>query len=435
MKALSARPGAPRRIRSVPAIYRGPDDAAEGADVLLEHPGPLGVALCFALRDVSLWLHTHAAERAGLFGPAAGEARRVALEAARNHPDLWAPLLTLAQMADAPARADRVRLVHAVRSIARWAGDAGAPATRLAFTQVAAEALPDQPAPALDAARQARELARHPQAEAWFRRAIRVARGKDWESYAWGFVGMGVLYMRAGNFPAARAVMSRALRAARKRRLRGIAGAAHHHLFVFSADAGRMDEAYQHAHAALHAYGAGHPRVPALAHDLGAIWVDRGHFVRALPVVEAALPLLRDPAERAMAMANVVRASAGAGDRARYERARAEVAAVLRDPAFGPVAAEALLVVAHGDSSLGEWARAEEAARHAATLAQGRGEARIRMVAEAQHDAARAERLRAAAAPGRVPEPEPEVLAAQANTLALEIHVTLGRRVREAVAA
>jgi tetratricopeptide (TPR) repeat protein len=440
MKALPARPGAQRRpaFAPTPPVFHA-EDMAEGADVLMEHPGPLGLPLCFALRDFMLWVCTPAGERAALFGPGAGDLRRGVLQAASGEPELWTPLLALAQMTDAPERADAVRLVHAVRSVARWAEQRGAPATRLAFTQAAALALPDQPAAALEAARQARDLARHAQAETWFRRAIHLARGRDWESYAWGFIGLGVLYMRAGNLPAARSVMARALRAGRKRRLRGVVGAAHHHLFVFSADAGRMDEAYQHAQSALHAYGAGHPRLPALAHDLGAIWVDRGHFVRALPVIEAALPMLEGPAERAMALANVVRASAGAGDRERYRRARAKVTAELADPAFHAVAAEALLVVAHGDSSLGEWALAEEAAQTAASMAYGRGEARIRMVAEAQLDAARAERLRArtqaASTPRPAPEPEPEVLAAQADTLAVEVHATLGRRARYAYMA
>ncbi|HYH80923.1 MAG TPA: tetratricopeptide repeat protein, partial [Longimicrobium sp.] len=372
-----------------------------------------------------------AGERAALFAPGAGEARRAGLAAVRGEPELWAPLLTLAQMTDAPARADAARLVHAVRSLARWAERRGTHATRLAFTQAAALALPDQPAAALETARQARDLARHAQAETWFRRAIRLARGRDWESYAWGFVGLGVLYMRAGNYPAARAVVMRALRTARKRRLAAIAGSAHHHLFVFSSDAGRMEEAYQHARAALRAYGREHPRIPALAHDLGCFWAEQGRFGRALPVIEAALPLLESAADRVMALANVVRASAGAGDRDRYERARAEVMAVLDDPAFAPMASEALVVVAQGDASAGEWVRSEAAATRAVAIADRRGEGRIGMVAEAQLDAVRAARVRSRG----VRIVESDTLAIEADALAFEVHASLTRQARRATVA
>jgi hypothetical protein len=432
MKALTARPGAqrrPTRPPAAPAFHA--DDMAEGADVLHEHPGPAGVPLWSALRDFMLWVETPGHERAALFAPGAGEVRRSGLAAVQAEPELWAPLLTLAQMTDAPARADRARLVHAVRSLARWAEAKGTPGTRLAFTTAAALALPGQPAAALEAARQARDLARHAQAETWFRRAIRLARGCDWESYAWGFIGLGVLYARTGNSPAARAVMSRALRTARKRRLPGLAGAAHHHLFVLSSDAGRMEEAYEHARAALHAYGEGHPRLPALAHDLACAWADQGRFSRAVPVLAAALPLLENPAERVMALANVVRVSAGAGDRARYEGVRAELVAALEEPAFAPMAAEALLVVAHGDVSLGEWDRAEAAALRADAIGRDRGEARTRLAAEAQMVAARTAR----ALGGEVHASEPEVLAAQGDALAAAVRTTLSRHARQAVPA
>ncbi|HET7228528.1 MAG TPA: tetratricopeptide repeat protein [Longimicrobium sp.] len=432
MKALPARPGAQRRpilVPSAPSLH--PDESAEGADVLLEHPGALGVPLWGALRDFMLWVHTPAGERTALFGPGAGDLRRAALLCLRDEPELWAPLLTLAQMTEAPGRADHGRLVHAVRSLARWAERRGAPGTRLAFTQAAALALPDQPAAALDAARQARDLARHAQAETWFRRAIRLSRGRDWESYAWGFIGLGVLYMRAGNYPAARAVVCRALRTARKRRLRGVTGSAHHHLFVFSSDAGRTHEAYQHARAALHAYGERHPRLPALAHDLGCFWAEQGWFSRALPVIQAAIPLLADTSERVMALANVARASAGAGDRETYESSRAEVMSVLDDPAFSAIASEALVVLAQGDSSLGEWARAEAAATRAVSSAGERGEGRIRMVAEAQLDAIRAARVIARS--GRVQESD--ALALEAEALAEDLRASLTRRALQAAAA
>jgi tetratricopeptide (TPR) repeat protein len=363
-------------------------DAAEGADLLGELPGAPGVLLWGALRDFMLWVETPAGARAGLFGPGAGELRRRELAQFAPEQELWAPLLTLAQMADAPEHADAARLVYAVRTIARWAERTGAPATRLAFTQAAALALPQEAAMALETGRLARDLAHHAQSETWFRRAIKLARGRDWESYAWGFIGLGVLYMRAGNYPAAGVVVTRALRVARKRRLTPIEGSAHHHLFVFCVDAGRMEDAYVHARAALSRYGDGHPRLSALAHDLGCFWAEQGRFSRALSIFEAVLPWFKDPVIRLMALANYTRAAAGVGDRCRYASARAEAVGLLGVPVCGEVAAESLLLIAQGDTCLGEWTRAEEAARQALEIAARRGETRTHMVAEAQLQAA-----------------------------------------------
>ena len=398
-------------------------DAAEGADLLPEVPGPAGVLLWGALRDFLVWVDAPAAARAGLYGDGAGELRRAELAAAVPDQELWAPLLTLAQMTDAPHRTDLARMVFAVRSVARWAERRGAPATRLAFTRAAALALPQDAALALETGRLARDLARHAQAEAWFRRAIRLARGRDWNSYAWGFIGLGVLYQRAGNYPAAGAVMSRALRAALKRRLPGAEGSARHHLFVFSLDAGRMEEAYAHARAAVRAYGEGHPRLPALAHDLGCFWAQQGRFDRALQIFEAALPWLTDTPSRLMALANFARASAGGGDRRRYACGRDEAEALLSDPTTGLVAADALLLLAQGDTSLGEWERAEDAARRALAIAEARGESMTQMQAEALLDAARNNRSVAEA----VQLAETPRLAVQAEELAGALRAWLSR--------
>ncbi|SOD02082.1 hypothetical protein SAMN05216486_10241 [bacterium JGI 053] len=410
-----------RAARSIPPAAH--HDAAEGADLLGELPGAPGVLLWGALRDFMLWVETPAGTRAGLFGPGAGELRRRELAAHAPAQELWAPLLTLAQMADAPERADAGRMVYAVRTIARWAERAGAPATRLAFTRAAALALPQEAGLALEAGRLARDLVHHAEAESWFRRGIRLARGRDWESYAWGFIGLGVLYIRVGNFPAGRAVVGRALRAAQKRRLPGIAGSAHHHLFTICVEAGRMEEAYDHAQAAVRSYGDGHPRLPDLAHDLGCFWAEQGRFARALPIFEASLPYLTDLPNRLLGFSNFARAAAGARDRARYERARAEAVRLAALPLCAKVAAESLLVLAQGDASLGEWARAEDAARQALEIAERRGEARTQMGAEALLEAARNEH----ALQGARKLAETPGLAVQAEALAGVVRASLAR--------
>jgi tetratricopeptide (TPR) repeat protein len=408
-------------VPTAPLTRRG--SGAEGAEILQEVPGELGVLLWGTLRDVMLYLGAPAAERGGLFPADAGEARRAEIGRCGADPALWAPLLVVAEMMEGPGEASRARVAHACRAVARWA-EGESPATRLAFSQAAALARPGDPRLALATARLARDAADHARAETWFRRAVKLARGRDWESYGWAFVGLGVLYHRSGNAPAARAVVGRALRTARRRRMRGLAGAAHHELFVFALQAHRVDEAYAHAEAAIQAYGPAHPRLPALAHDVGCFWSEQGYFARALPVFEQILPCFTEPAARALVVANAARSAAGAGDRKRYEENRAATLALLdAGSACEAVAAESLLLLARADSSMCEWARAEAAAAHAVTIASARNESHTRMLADAQLDSARRRlALRTPAAE------EPAAVALEAERLAVEFGRFLRRR-------
>ncbi|HEX8694479.1 MAG TPA: hypothetical protein VF746_18800 [Longimicrobium sp.] len=385
---------------AAPPLTR-PDDAAEGADVMAEVPGPAGVLLFGALRDFMLWVETPAGERKGLFAYGAGVLRREAVAAAAPDQELWGPLLSLAQMTDAPEAADPGRLAYACRAVARWAERRGAPGTRLAFAQAAALALPSDPKLALDTARLARDLARHAPAETWFRAAIKLARRRDWESYAWGFIGLGVLYIRTGNYPAAQTVIGRALRTSVKRRMRPLQASAHHHLFNLLVDASRLREAYEHARAALQAYDADNPNLPVLAHDLGRYWLVVGRHDRAVPVLEAVAPRLDQPT-RMVATANLAHAAARSGDRSRYEAAREQALGMAETYAAGARAAEVLTILSWADAEAREWGRAEELARRAQMLATARGESDVRILAE-QH-LERVRDRRAAEAPVREPE-------------------------------
>jgi hypothetical protein len=71
------------------------------------------------------------------------------------------------------------------------------------------------------------------------RHTVQLDRKTDWETYVWAYVGLGVLYINAGNLAAASTVMSRALKTALRHRLRPLSDVAHHHLFHLAAEAGR----------------------------------------------------------------------------------------------------------------------------------------------------------------------------------------------------
>jgi tetratricopeptide (TPR) repeat protein len=368
-------------------------DAAEGADPLAEVPGAQGVLLWSALRDLMLWAETPAGRRAALFGDQGGRVRRAQLSAWQPEQELWGPLLTLAQMADAPEDADRARLVFAARSVARWAERRAAPGTRLAFTRAAAVALPEDPRLALETARIARDLGRTAEAEAWFRHTVRRSRGNAWESYVWAFIGLGVMYVRAGNYPAAQSVFGRALRCARKRRMRALEASSLHHLFTCAAEGRDVALAYAYARAALEAYGTRHPRIPQLAGDLARFWMYLGQHARALPVFEAVEPLIPDLSERMITAANAARAAARAGHLARYAAARDRVAAMVAENVAGTRVADAWLIVAWADADAGRWAEAADAASRAVQLARTRDESEILVQAEAQLEALLARRI------------------------------------------
>ncbi|HEX8432849.1 MAG TPA: hypothetical protein VF625_16305, partial [Longimicrobium sp.] len=235
------------------------------------------------------------------------------------------------------------------------------------------------------------------------------------------FLGLGVMYHRGGNYPAAGAVVGRALRAARRRRLRPLEGDAHHELFVFALDAHRMREAYSHARAAMEAYGIHHPRFPHLAHDVGCFWTQQGRFELARPIFEQLLPCFDDDNVRVRVLANLARATAALGERERYESSRRAAMELLPDtPAF---TAEVLLLLSHGDLSAGEWELASETARAAMEIAVERGESHTRLMAEAHLNRARS-RVNAA---DPVPA-ESGVVARQAERLSDELRRSLAKR-------
>lgn len=381
----------PRPRLSLPPILHA-EDCLEGAEVLHEVLGPTGVVLYGALRDVEMWLDTAAELRAGLFSLDAARRREEQVRAV--HPDeaLWAPLAVLTELVSDPVRADASRLFHACRRIANWAEAQDAPATRLVFVQTAARLRPGDAASAVEVGRLARDLAQYARAESWFRHAVRLARGTDWASYTWSYIGLGVLYIRTGNRPAAEALLERALRTARRRRLGSIAGSAHHHMFQLSTEAGRIREGYDHARAALEAYGVDHPQLPALVHDVGRFWLHLGEHARAVPLFESMLDVVPTVNDRAVVAGNLAHASAGAGFRDRYEGARQMAVELAGRAQIKYRLAQAYQALAFADLSAGEWERAERTAGAALELARTSGDAEVRLIAEAQLEAARAAR-------------------------------------------
>ncbi|HEU0300604.1 MAG TPA: tetratricopeptide repeat protein [Longimicrobium sp.] len=413
---------ATRRWRTPPAILHG-REPFEGAAVLDEMQGPLGVLLFQVVRDVYLWGSTPPDQRTGLFPDHADEAMASLLRSADADVQLESALLSLVRMTGAPDRALDEQVALACQHVAHWADVNGHAATAIAFAQGAAVVLPADAAASYAVGRLARRRGEFPRAETWYRRAVALGRQSgDWTSYAMAFAGLGNLYMARGNFPAARRFSLKALRSARRHSMRALQALVLHDLFVIAAQTRRADEAEQLAREAFALYGPDHPRLVHLTSDVAAFWMEHGRFAPALTVFQALVHHLQRHEERVFALANMVRAAGGAGERQLFEQSWDEVwDRMARIQALGN-AAVIMLQLARGAVMLGEYVRAERAAGLAMQTARERGEGKVLLEAEAVLDEAR--RSRAMHDRSAAPQPGPE-LSPGSESFAMDLVRTL----------
>jgi tetratricopeptide (TPR) repeat protein len=400
------RPRKPRRRwrwHVPPALTHG-GESLEGAPVLDEIQGPLGLLLWETYRDVVLWSSTPPEDRQDLFASGAYAARSRDLDAVGADPALERGLRAAAGVLADPAGAQEAEVMAACRIVADWAEQRGLMGTAVTLATSAALASPTHAGSAFRVGQIARRKGENARAETWFRRAIGLGRqAKDWASYAEAFLGLGNLYKLRGNYPAARRFHIRGLRAARRHALRDIQGRALHDLFTIAVETSPPAEAQELARLAFRAYGPRHPRLPALAHDVAYFWMGQGRFAPALDVFRAVLPHIADPSERMLVAANLGRAAGGAGDRPVFEEAWEQVWTANEWERY-PAAGQALLELAHGASSLRDWTRAEKAAEAGRDLAQKRGQGQVVILSDTVLDAARRKRGMEAAIAAAAPE-------------------------------
>jgi tetratricopeptide (TPR) repeat protein len=388
------RPRKPRRRwrwHVPPALTHG-GESLEGAPVLDEVQGPLGLLLWETYRDVVLWSSTPPEDREGLFAAGAHAVRSRDLDAAGAEPALERGLRGAAAVLADPMGAQEAEVMAACRGAADWAEQRGLMGTAVTLATAAALASPTHAGTAFRVGQIARKKGENARAETWFRRAIGLGRqAKDWASYAEAFMGLGNLYKLRGNYPAARRFHIRGLRAARRHALRDIQARALHDLFTIAVETSPPEEAQELAKLAFRAYGPRHAKLPALAHDVAYFWMGQGRFSPALEVFRAVLPHLADPGERLLCAGNLGRAAGAAGDRPAFEEAW-ELVWTAEDRDRVPSAGQALLELAYGASSLRDWTRAEKAAEAGRDLAQKRGQGQVVILSDTILDAARRKR-------------------------------------------
>ncbi|MFL5541736.1 MAG: hypothetical protein ACJ8J0_22310 [Longimicrobiaceae bacterium] len=305
----------------------------------------------------------------------------------------WPAAAVVAMFVAAPPDDDREEIARACLALADWALSQQAQETALAFAGLAALVWPRHPRYAWTYGRLLRGRSRMREAEHWFRRSYRIAVWLgDFEAQVKCLDSLGVLAYVTGNYRRAEGRLVRALALATKRGLRHVRGEVLHNLFALELERQDFARAEDYAASALRHYLPRHDRLPALAHDLACLWMNQGHFERALPLLRAVVNHLEEPSERFQTYAATARAAGGAGDRDAFEWAwrGAHETAIRLDE--GRIRGAALVDLGRGASSLGRWTEAVQAFERARFVAARHGETSVLVTAEAGLTAAVAER-------------------------------------------
>lgn len=355
MRRRRPRPSYSRRPRPprIPPPSLHPGERVRGSAILEEDPSAdWGLVLWESYRNVGDWAATPRDRRAcELFGAEAARRRTEQLDALAGRDRAVARALeTIRDLLADPAGADPRAVALACRRVAAWAGANGRPSTQFYFAAAAGLCVPDDARQAYEAGRLARDLARWDTAEAWLEYAIAAARRKrDRETQAMAVIGLGNLFYRRGLYGRARDTHLAALTLARRHELREYTGAALHDLFVISNELRDAVAAEEYARQALAVYGASHPNIPGLAHDVAYFWLAEGKPARAFPVLRALLPhMVQRPDLRLRVLASAARAAATLGDHASFAELASEARDLGRIPAAQGALAGALVEMASG---------------------------------------------------------------------------------------
>lgn len=377
----SSKAPSKRRWRIPPPLVQDAESPGpEGLAIVGEIEGELGVVLWKSLRSVMLWAESAGEDRRNLFDQDAGARRSEELRAfvPADAPELTAALEDLLPVLAAPGKAEPDFVARACARIAKWAEGRKANLTQLEFLQAAAICCPEDSRYALEVGRRSRDLTRYSVAEAWYHRALGLARQvDDWETYVRAYLSHGTMMLRRGAIPAGRRSFLKALRRSRRQGLREVEAEAIHDLCVLEWHAGDRAKSLDFGEQAVQAHGPGHPGLPQLAHDIAYLWLEDGHYQHALPVFMAALSKVK-PIERPFVLGSLGRAAAGVDDVLGYEWARRSLA----DYEPGPGVAEAWIDFAHAAATLGRAEEMTEAAKLAESVARARKEGQVRFVAE-----------------------------------------------------
>ncbi|HEX2208289.1 MAG TPA: tetratricopeptide repeat protein [Longimicrobium sp.] len=377
-----------------------PGGEVAGAEVVRELPPELALTVWQALRSVLMWAAEVPAYRGELFERRAMEQWECELLEGSWDADLRYPVAVIVGELAAPQGASGEAMAHACLCVTEWSLAHNATRTALAFTEAAALCQPDHPRYAWMAGRMLRTHGYRREAEQWIKRSARIASSKgDWEAQTLALNSLGNVLAEGGNYRQAAQTQSQALRIARKHRLREREGEVLHDLFVATAYIGNLDSAENYAREALEIYCPDHARLLPLAHDVAVLWLKRGQFDRAFPVLMALLDHFTQGKQRLLILGSAGWAAGRCGEEAQFQRLSNDALDLVERSITGEAVPRVLYELGLGAWSLERWEFAEDLLMRAEATARLQGEADIIVEAETSLTAVR---TRQSAAPAGV---------------------------------
>lgn len=290
-----------------------PGETMQGAGILAENDGELGVLLWRTSRDVALWTSTPPHARTGLFAPGSDTRRLARLTETEIPAPIAASLDTINSLLTAPDNVDAGALSLCCLQVAAWARGAGLLRTAIDFAQAAALTSPERAEAALHAGIFAAAAGQAARAGTWLHRAVGLARReKDGSTYAAALVDLGTLCEQHGATDRAEHFHQLAFRAGRRYSEPGVRMRAAHGLLRITRVRGDDAAARRCASAAQAAYCPDAEGAPALLLDLARLWTDAGEMGKARGALQRLSPWVASlsPADRLGAAALIARAFA-----------------------------------------------------------------------------------------------------------------------------
>jgi len=248
--------GVPRRWCVPPAMLCEPGETMQGAGILAENHGELGVLLWRTSRDIALWTSTPPHARAGLFAPGSHTRRLARLTETEIPAPIAASLDTINSLLTAASDdVDAGAVSLCCLQIAAWARGGGLLRTAIDYAQAAALTSPERAEAALHAGIFAAAAGQAARAGTWLHRAVGLARReKDGSTYAAALVELGTVCEHHGATDRAEHFYQLAFRAGRRYSLPDVRMRAAHGLLRIARMQGDDGEARRCASAAHAAY-------------------------------------------------------------------------------------------------------------------------------------------------------------------------------------
>lgn len=340
--------------------------------ILSEIPTTLGLVLWQDLRHVRDWAEAAAAEREALFPRAVPPWVAAKRAEARAHaPELGDALAAFQALLADPLASDPRRVAEASVAVAQWAETLRHTETAVQFADAAACVSRSDPRLANLAGRIARNAADFARAEAWFERAVMLAREqRNTVELTRAHLGSGILCKELRRVRSARRHFERAANLARKAGFEWLAAEAQHDLFAYLLVRGHYARAAEHARKAFALYPKHNRRLPFFAADFALLLVCQRQFSAAARLLKPILRLVTEPGPRSVLLALTmrVRAELGSADEAKLVKSR-----LLRlVEKHGEWEAVVRWHIGEAERALGRWDEAASSARTAVRLAVAR---------------------------------------------------------------